>query len=79
MACVVFDKTGTITHGTPEVTDVVCASGMDEDDLLTLALSIEEKSEHPLARAVVDYAGSRATDKLPVKDWRRGHPEAGWR
>ena len=71
VACVVFDKTGTITHGTPEVTDVVCASGMDEDDLLTLALSIEEKSEHPLARAVVDYAGSRATDKLPVKDWRQ--------
>ena len=71
VTCVVFDKTGTITHGAPEVTDVVCASGMDEDDLLTLALSIEEKSEHPLARAVVDYAGSRATDKLPVKDWRQ--------
>ena len=66
-----FDKTGTITHGAPEVTDVVCAPGMDEADLLTLALSIEEKSEHPLARAVVDYAGSRATDKLPVKDWRQ--------
>ena len=71
VTCVVFDKTGTITHGAPEVTDVVCASGMDEDDLLTLALSIEEKSEHPLARAVVDYAGSRATDKLPVKGWRQ--------
>ncbi len=71
VACVVFDKTGTITHGTPEVTDVVCVSGMEEDDLLTLALSIEEKSEHPLARAVVDYAGSRATDKLPVKGWRQ--------
>ena len=71
VACVVFDKTGTITHGAPEVTDVVCAPDMDEADLLTLALSIEEKSEHPLARAVVDYAGSRATDKLPVKDWRQ--------
>lgn len=71
VACVVFDKTGTITHGTPEVTDVVCTPGMEEADLLTLALSIEEKSEHPLARAVVDYAGSRATDKLPVKDWRQ--------
>ena len=71
VACVVFDKTGTITHGTPEVTDVVYAPGIDEDDLLTLALSIEEKSEHPLARAVVDYAGGRATDKLPVKEWRQ--------
>ena len=71
VTCVVFDKTGTITHGTPEVTDVVCAPGMEEADLLTLALSIEEKSEHPLARAVVDYAGSRATDKLPVRDWHQ--------
>lgn len=71
VTCVVFDKTGTITHGAPEVTDVVCAPGMEEADLLALALSIEEKSEHPLARAVVDYTGSRATDKLPVKDWHQ--------
>ncbi len=71
VTCVVFDKTGTITHGAPEVTDVVCAPDMEEVDLLTLALSIEEKSEHPLARAVVDYTGSRATDKLPVKDWHQ--------
>ncbi len=71
VACVVLDKTGTITKGTPEVTDVVAAPDMDEADLLTLALSIEEKSEHPLARAVVEYAGAHASDKLPVREWRQ--------
>ncbi len=71
VACVVLDKTGTITKGAPEVTDVVAAPDMDEADLLTLALSIEEKSEHPLARAVVEYAAAHASDKLPVKDWRQ--------
>ena len=71
VSCVVFDKTGTITRGTPEVTDVVAAPGMDEADLLTLALSIEERSEHPLARAVVEHAAARTDDKLPVSDWRQ--------
>ncbi len=71
VSCVVFDKTGTITKGTPEVTDVVAAPGMDEADLLTLALSVEERSEHPLARAVVEHAASRTDDKLPVSDWRQ--------
>ena len=71
VSCVVFDKTGTITKGTPEVTDVVAAPGMDEADLLTLALSVEERSEHPLARAVVEHASARTDDKLPVSDWRQ--------
>ena len=69
VSCVVFDKTGTITKGAPEVTDVVAAPGMDEADLLTLALSIEAPSEHPLARAVVKHVEALATDRLPVKDW----------
>ena len=71
VSCVVFDKTGTITKGTPEVTDVVAAPGMDEADLLTLALSVEERSEHPLARAVVEHAAAHTDDKLPVSDWRQ--------
>ena len=71
VSCVVFDKTGTITKGTPEVTDVVAAPGMDEADLLTLALSVEERSEHPLARAVVEHAAVHTDDKLPVSDWRQ--------
>ena len=53
---VVFDKTGTITTGKPVVTDVVRASGVDEQGLASLALSIEQRSEHPLALAVAAWA-----------------------
>ncbi len=52
---VVLDKTGTITKGAPEVTDVLCASGVRAEELVAIAASIEKKSEHPLARAVVEY------------------------
>lgn len=50
---VVLDKTGTVTNGTPELTDVFPADGWDETDLLVLAGSAEKKSEHPLAKAIV--------------------------
>ncbi len=53
---VVFDKTGTITTGKPVVTDIVCANGVDERGLAGLALSIEQRSEHPLAQAVAAWA-----------------------
>jgi Cu2+-exporting ATPase len=52
---VVLDKTGTITHGEPKVTDVVTASGVDTDELMKIAYALECKSEHPLAKAVVEY------------------------
>ncbi len=52
---VVFDKTGTITIGKPVVTDII-AIGMSEDELLDIAYAIEEKSEHPLANAIVEYS-----------------------
>lgn len=61
---VVFDKTGTITKGEPQVTDVV-AFGCKASDLVGLALSLERKSEHPLAQAIVAYAdaaGATAQD-----------------
>jgi Cu+-exporting ATPase len=53
---VVFDKTGTITQGRPEVTDVVALNGYASPDVLASAVSLEKKSEHPLAEAIVRYA-----------------------
>lgn len=55
---VVLDKTGTITKGTPEVTDIQVATDMNENDIWTLLGSIEKYSEHPLAAAIVDKAKS---------------------
>ncbi|MEU9010711.1 heavy metal translocating P-type ATPase [Streptomyces sp. NPDC048479] len=57
---VVMDKTGTLTKGEPEVTDVVTAQGIDETELLRLVAAVERESEHPLAEAVVRYALTRA-------------------
>ena len=53
---VALDKTGTITKGEPEVTDIICAEGIDEMTILQYAASAEKTSEHPLAKAVVRYA-----------------------
>ena len=62
---VVFDKTGTITKGKPEVTDIVTEAGFDEEELLHAAASAEWGSEHPLGRAIVDRAqlGALALDE----------------
>ena len=53
---VALDKTGTITSGQPEVTDILPAEGITETELLTLACALEKKSEHPLAKAVLKKA-----------------------
>ncbi len=53
---VVFDKTGTLTVGKPRVTEIVCSAGVDADRMLKAAASIEKKSEHPLADAIVARA-----------------------
>ena len=50
------DKTGTLTAGSPQVTAIIPTNGQDEQTLLNIAASIEQNSEHPLARAVVNYA-----------------------
>src|SRR5262249_15573925 len=55
----VVDKTGTLTEGKPTVTAIVPAPGFDEDELLTLAASVERASEHPLADAIVRAAKER--------------------
>ncbi len=56
---VVFDKTGTITKGKPEVTDIVPAGDFSEQTLLTAAAAVERGSEHPLGRAIVERAEAR--------------------
>src|SRR5207247_2958372 len=53
---IVLDKTGTITKGKPELTNVVAETGFDEDDVLRLAARVERNSEHPLASAIVEGA-----------------------
>lgn len=55
MDIVALDKTGTITSGEPKVTDLWTAEGVTEEQLVEIAFALEEKSEHPLAKAVVDY------------------------
>ena len=57
---VVLDKTGTITQGTPKVTNVTAANGTSESELLSIANALELKSEHPLAKAVTGYCASLA-------------------
>ena len=52
---IAMDKTGTLTYGKPQVTDVLPAPGTSEDALLLAAFSLEQKSEHPLATAILDY------------------------
>ncbi|WP_240641644.1 heavy metal translocating P-type ATPase [Nocardioides ferulae] len=59
---VVLDKTGTITKGTPALTDVRPTAGMDEDQLLALVAAVERSSEHPLAAAIVEGARARGLD-----------------
>lgn len=63
---VVLDKTGTITQGTPGVTDVLNNKTDGEGELLQLAASLEKYSEHPLAQAIVSYAQSKNVALLPV-------------
>ena len=70
---VVLDKTGTLTEGKPSVTDVLCAGGASKDQLLEYAYALEQKSEHPLAQAIVTYAqeqlGESAAGTLDVQEF----------
>ena len=68
---VVLDKTGTVTEGAPSVTDVAPARGVAEDRLLEAAVSVEGRSEHPLARAVCAYARERGAYPLLVEDFKQ--------
>ncbi len=64
---VLLDKTGTLTEGKPRIT-AVHAVGISEPDLIALAASVERRSEHPLARAVTEYAASRGISTQPASD-----------
>lgn len=67
---VALDKTGTITEGAPEVTDVIPADGITEAELMMLAYSLETKSEHPLAKAIVRYGKKRKINDCKVSDFQ---------
>mgnify|MGYP000998094562 CR=1 FL=1 len=66
---VVLDKTGTITEGKPQVTDVLPGPNLDQERLLIIAASLEKPSEHPLAEAIVSAATKRELQLLPVEDF----------
>ena len=70
----VVDKTGTLTEGRPRVTDICCAPGIDESRTLRWAAGLEQASQHPLARAIVDSAQDRQLTLPPVSAF---HSEAG--
>ena len=66
---VVLDKTGTVTNGEPVVTDLVPASGVSEEELISVALSLETKSEHPLAKAITAYGNEKGVTACEVEDF----------
>ncbi len=73
---IALDKTGTITRGEPEVTDICAAEGVTEEELLAYAYVLEKKSEHPLARAVLEFAEGQSEE---IKDFlvsREGYEKA---
>ena len=67
---IALDKTGTITKGEPSVTDMICCEGISENDLLSTAYSMEVKSEHPLAKAIVQKALLDGTKIFEIDNFR---------
>ncbi|MDP2838320.1 MAG: heavy metal translocating P-type ATPase [Candidatus Moranbacteria bacterium] len=70
ITAIVFDKTGTITKGKPEVTDILVFGAMTEDDVLEVAASLERQSEHPLAEAIYAYAEEEGLHLEQVSDFQ---------
>jgi heavy metal translocating P-type ATPase len=67
---VAFDKTGTLTKGKPELTDLILADGFVRADILALASSLEARSEHPIAAAIVATAKSEGVESFDVSDFK---------
>ena len=76
---IVFDKTGTLTKGKPEVTDIIAFTGKDEEEIVSLAGSLEKLSEHPLAEAIYNYTTEENLVLEPVSDFQAvpGHGVSG--
>ena len=70
MQIVALDKTGTITSGEPKVTDMISAEGISEAELLQMAYALEKKSEHPLARAILQEAEEKGSVLEDVSDFQ---------
>lgn len=70
LRAVAMDKTGTLTHGKPAVTRVIAQEGVTEEELLRIAAAVELRSEHPLARAIVEHAKSRGIEPAPVEQYK---------
>ncbi|WP_294241462.1 heavy metal translocating P-type ATPase [Pseudobutyrivibrio sp.] len=66
---VALDKTGTITTGIMKVTDIIPATGIDRDEFMTLICSLEDKSEHPISRAIADYAAENGVKLREVSEF----------
>ncbi len=66
---VALDKTGTITNGEPRVTDILAADGYTEEELMQYAAALEQKSEHPLARAIMEYATEHGVKVTEVTEF----------
>lgn len=65
-----LDKTGTITRGEPRVTDIIAAEGFSDEELLRIAVSLEKKSEHPLAKAVLEKAAEVGIEAEEISDFK---------
>lgn len=77
LRAIALDKTGTLTRGEPEVTEVVALNGHTHDEVMSRAAALEAHSDHPLARAIVAYAESRSLAAEPADEFRAVHGKGG--
>ena len=67
---VIVDKTGTITIGKPTLVDIQNYSGLKDNEIISILASLENKSEHPIARAIISYAKEKKIQMLPISDFK---------